>query len=111
MQAKTRKEALKEAKYKYIEQQRKAFAGQDCFTVVTNDGIVHAIGYEKEYPTCLDFVRDAISEHPQQFVKAGHFKDLVDAYSYLLENCDDEYELKDFLSDYFSGMEMAEYGK
>lgn len=110
MQAKTGKEALKEKQYIDIVNQRKEYAGEDCFTIVVGNEVI-PIGYECQYSTCLDFLRDEIKDHPRRLVAKGSFKDLLDAYSYLLENCDDEYELRDFLSDYYEGMDMNEYDK
>lgn len=107
MEEKTGKAREKEINYIRIQQQRDEFVGQDCLTVVVGN-TVHAIGYQQEYSTCLDFIVEQLADDPKAVVEKGHFTDLVDLYKYLFENCGDEYELKNFLIDFYDGVDENE---
>lgn len=108
MKEKTGKDRQRAMNYLNIERQRKEFAGQDCLTVVA-DNTVHAIGYEQEYSTCLDFIIYAMANDLDEFIKHSGFVSAEDCYKYLFENCNDEYELRNFLMDYWDGIDMNEY--
>lgn len=108
MQVKPSKERQKEEQYIDIQHQRKQYAGQNVFTIVVGNKVI-PIGDNYNYELARDFLIDELEYHPRRIVEAGHFDDLIDAYDYVLTNCDDEDELKSFLKDYYSGIEMTDY--
>lgn len=110
MEVKTGKELKEAVNYQRIEKQRQEYAGTDCLTVVVGN-TVHAIGYQCEYDTCLKFIIAQLAEDADKFMAKGQFADTEDMYGYLFENCNDEKELKQFLEDFYDGMEMEDYGR
>lgn len=110
MEVKKGKELQTEISYQHIARQRQEYAGEDCLTVVAGNTVV-AIGEHQEYDTCLSFIIAQLADNPEKFMVKGHFIDAEDMYSYLFESCNDEEELKQFLEDYYDGMEMKDYGR
>lgn len=110
MKAKTGKVLREEINYDRIEKQRKEMAGEDCFTVIYGNEVI-GIGYQQQYPSCIDFIIKALVDDLDSFIERCGFDDAEDCYSYLFAYCDNEQELKSFLEDYFSGAEMINYGK
>ena len=110
MEVQKEKELKVAVDYQRIEQQREAYAGEDCLTVVAGIAVV-AIGKNQKYDTCLDFIIEYLAVSPEKFMAKGQFTNAKDMYSYLFENYNDEEELKQFLKDYYDGMEMEDYGR
>lgn len=110
MEVKTGKELKEAVNYQRITREREEYAGEDFLTVVDGNHVV-PIGKDQEYDTCLSFIIAQLADNPEKLMVKGHFTDAEDMYSYLFENSDDEEELKQFLEDYYDGMEMQDYGK
>lgn len=110
MKVKDGKELQVEVNYQNIQREREEYAGEDCLTVVAGNAVV-AIGEHQEYDTCLKFIIAQLADSPERFMVKGHFTDAEDMYGYLFESCNDESELKQFLEDYYDGMEMEDYGR
>ena len=110
MEVKKGKELQNEIDYQYIARQRQEYAGEDCLTVVVGNKIV-AIGEHQECKSCLQFIIEQLADDPNNVMVKGHFTDAEDMYSYLFENSNYESELKQFLEDYYGGMEMENYGR
>lgn len=110
MEVKREKELKEAVDYQRIEKQREAYTGEDCLTVVTGNAVI-AIGENQEYDTCVKFIIAQLAVNPEKFMVKGHFTDAKDMYGYLFDNFNDENELKQFLEDYYDGMEMEDYGK
>lgn len=110
MEVKKGKELQTELKYQEIQKQREEYVGEDCLTVVAGNAVI-VIGEHQEYDTCLKFIIAQLADNPEKFMVKGHFTDAEDMYRYLFESCNDENELKQFLEDYYDGMEMKDYGR
>lgn len=110
MEVKKGKELQTEISYRHIARQRQEYAGEDCFTVVAGNAVV-AIGEHQECKSCLEFIIEQLADDPNKLMVKGHFIDAEDMYRYLFENSNCESELKQFLEDYYGGMEMEYYGR
>lgn len=108
MEAKSGKELKEEVNYQRIIREREEYAGEDCFTVVDGNHVV-PIGENYECKSCLEFIIEQLADDPNKFMVKGHFIDAKDMYSCLFENSNYESELKQFLEDYYGGMEMEYY--
>ena len=110
MEVKKGKELQMELEYQKIQKQREEYAGEDCLTVVDGSHVV-PIGRNYKYKSCCDFIIAQLVDSPERLMVKGHFIDAEDMYGYLFESCNDENELKQFLEDYYDGMEMENYGR
>lgn len=110
MEVKDGKELQIEINYQAIQREREEYAGEDCLTVVAGNTVV-AIGKGQEYDTYLKFIIAQLAANPEKFMVKGHFTDAEDMYGYLFESCNDDEELKQFLEDYYDGLEMENYGR